>query len=136
VSDDVTFFSPLAESVVPGSGVVIRGKSALRDDWREGVRRTPNLHVEIDVAYLGITAIVITFHNHDRRRMCEVLFFEDGPVPRGRGIYTDDAGAAKSITVPRSRSSATTPPPCRKRPPWVAAEVPDAVNIRRVRSRR
>ncbi len=98
-SDDVTFSSPLARTIIPESGGIILGKSALRDYWREGLRRVPNLHFEIDAVYLGIEGIVINYRNQDDRRICEVLFFDGAHVTRGLGTYLDDAASAVVVTT-------------------------------------
>ncbi len=89
-SDDVTFSSPVATRIVPGSGGVIQGKAALRDYWREGLRRIPNLRFDIEGVYVGVEALVINYRNQDDRLVCEVLFFDGTLVTKGLGAYLDD----------------------------------------------
>ncbi len=92
-TDDVIFTSPFAEKVVPASEGIIRGKAALREYWREGLRLIPDLHFEIIGVYLGVDAIVIHYRNQLGRLVCEVLFFRGSLVERGLGTYLDDSSS-------------------------------------------
>jgi len=98
-SDDVTFSSPVATTIVPESGGVIQGKEALRDYWREGLRRIPDLRFEIEGVYVGIEALVINYRNQNDRLVCEVLFFDGSLVTRGLGTYLDDGSSASAVTT-------------------------------------
>ncbi|HEY5303718.1 MAG TPA: nuclear transport factor 2 family protein [Acidimicrobiales bacterium] len=93
-TDDVVFTSPVAEKIVPGSEGVIRGKSDLRDYWREGLRLIPDLRFEVIGVYRGIDAIVIHYRNQNNRLVCEVLFFRDDLVERGLGTYLENPSPA------------------------------------------
>jgi hypothetical protein len=89
-SDDVAFSSPVATWIVPDSEGVIQGKAALRDYWREGLRRIPNLRFEIEGVYVGVEVLVINYRNQDDRLVCEVLFLDGTLVTKGLGAYLDD----------------------------------------------
>jgi len=106
-SDSVTFSSPVATMIVPESGGVIQGKAALRDYWREGLRRTPNLRFAIEGVYVGVEALVINYRNQDGRLVCEVLFLDGTLVTKGLGTYLDDGhstgGFDASKKVPETR---------------------------------
>jgi hypothetical protein len=93
-SDDVTFSSPVATMLAPESGGVIHGKAALRDYWREGLRRIPDLHFQIEGVYVGVEALVINYRNQSDRLVCEVLFFDGALVNSGLGTYLDDGSSS------------------------------------------
>jgi hypothetical protein len=86
-SDDVTFTSPLAARIVEGSDGVVRGKAALRAYWSEGLRRSPDLHFEIEGLYLGVNTIVIHYRNHSGGLVNEVLTFDGPLVGEGHATY-------------------------------------------------
>ena len=86
-ADEVVFSSPLAQRIVEGSDGVIRGKEALRAYWREGLRRSPELHFEIEDLYLGISTIVIHYRNHSGGLVNEVLTFDGPLVIEGHATY-------------------------------------------------
>jgi hypothetical protein len=98
-SEDVTFSSPVATRIVPDSEGVIHGKAALRDYWREGLRRIPNLRFEIEGVYVGVEALVINYRNQDDRLVCEVLFLDGTLVTKGLGAYLDDGHSAGRFTT-------------------------------------
>jgi hypothetical protein len=85
--DDVVFTSPIARQLVEGSDGVIRGKSELRAYWREGLRRNPGLHFEIESLYLGVDTLVINYRNHTGGMVNEVLTFEGPLVIEGHATY-------------------------------------------------
>jgi ketosteroid isomerase-like protein len=94
-SDDVVFTSPVAERLVQGSGGVICGKAALRDYWREGLRRIPDLRFELLDIYLGQTTLVINYRNQSGGLVNEVLTFDGDVVTAGHGTYLEsDANLA------------------------------------------
>jgi hypothetical protein len=93
-SDDVTFSSPVATMLVPESGGVIHGKADLRDYWREGLRRIPDLHFQIEGVYVGVEALVINYRNQNDRLVCEVLILDGALVTRGLGTYLDDGSSS------------------------------------------
>ncbi|MGD0852564.1 MAG: nuclear transport factor 2 family protein [Acidimicrobiales bacterium] len=86
-ADEVVFSSPLAQRIVEGSDGVIRGKEALRAYWREGLRRGPELHFEIEDLYLGVSTIVIHYRNHSGGLVNEVLTFDGPLVIEGHATY-------------------------------------------------
>lgn len=86
-SDDVVFTSPLALRIVDGSDGVLRGKDELRDYWREGLRRNPELHFEIEDLYLGVNSVVINYRNHSGGLVNEVLVLDGDLVNEGHATY-------------------------------------------------
>lgn len=86
-AEDVTFSSPLAAEIVPGSGGVIRGKDALQAYWSEGLRRQPDLRFEVEGVYLGIDSLVIHYRNQRGGLVCEVLTFDGPLVKSGQATY-------------------------------------------------
>lgn len=98
-ADDVTFTSPAAARIVEGSDGVVHGKQALREYWREGVRRIPDLHFELTGTYVGVDTLVINYRNQAGGLVNEVLRFDGGLVVEGHGCYlnappVDDAATA------------------------------------------
>lgn len=85
--DDVVFTSPVAAQVVPDSGGVIRGKSALRDYWVSALAQLPDLHFEVVGVYLGVSSLVINYRNHRGKLVNEVLIFDGDLVREGHGTY-------------------------------------------------
>jgi hypothetical protein len=86
-SDDVVFSSPLAQRILEGSDGVIRGIDELRVYWREGLRRNPELHFEIEGLYVGVTTLVILYRNHSGGLVNEVLTFDGALVIAGHATY-------------------------------------------------
>lgn len=88
-ADDVVFTSPAAAGLIPHSGGVLRGKQALRDYWREGLRRIPDLRFEVVAVYAGVDVIVINYRNQHGGLVNEVLVFDGDAVSSGHGAYLD-----------------------------------------------
>jgi hypothetical protein len=97
-TDDVVFASPVAAQLLGGEGVV-RGKSALREYWDEGLRRIPDLRFDVLGIYVGVESLVINYRNQKGGLVNEVLEFEGDLVKQGYGTYLSDgvdpAGAAR-----------------------------------------
>jgi ketosteroid isomerase-like protein len=85
--EDVVFTSPVAADLVPESGGVIHGKSALRDYWTRALGRIPNLRFVVEAVYQGIDTIVIEYRNQDGGLVSEVLRFTGNLVTEGHGTY-------------------------------------------------
>ena len=90
--DDVVFTSPLAAQLVPDSRGVIRGKTALRAYWTEGLERSPDLHFVLEGVYVGVNTLVIHYLRHDRRLANEVLIFDGDLVKEGHATYSQAPG--------------------------------------------
>jgi ketosteroid isomerase-like protein len=89
-SDDVVFTSPVAARVVPESGGVVRGKTALRDYWTTALAQQPDLQFELVDVYRGESTLVINYRNHRGQLVNEVLTFDaDGLVREGHGTYLE-----------------------------------------------
>ena len=86
-TDDVTFSSPLAVRLLPGSDGVARGKEALRAYWTAGLAALPDLRFEVLDHFVGVETLVIRYRNQNGGVVCEVLEFRDGLVARGHGTY-------------------------------------------------
>ena len=98
-ADDVVFTSPVAERLVEGSAGVIRGKAALRDYWREGLRRIPDLHFEVLGIYLGQSILVLNYRNQSGGLVNEVLTFDGALVTSGHGTYLETDANPAGIRV-------------------------------------
>jgi hypothetical protein len=87
VADDVVFTSPVAARIIEGSDGIIRGKAALREYWREGLRRIPDLHFDLLGIYVGQSTLVINYRNQSGGLVNEVLTFDGHVVTAGHGTY-------------------------------------------------
>ena len=86
-AENVVFTSPVAATLLPETGGVIRGKSALRDYWTRALRRFVNLRFVVEGVYAGIDTVVIAYRNQDDGLVSEVLRFSDGLIVEGHGTY-------------------------------------------------
>ena len=86
-AEGIVFTSPLAAQMREGSDGTIRGKTALRDYWSEGLRRMPDLHFEVLGVYVGVDTLVINFRNQAGRLGNEVLVLDGPLITSGRGTY-------------------------------------------------
>jgi ketosteroid isomerase-like protein len=94
-ADDVIFTSPVAAQLLHDSDGVIRGKAALRDYWREGLRRIPDLRFEVLGVYVGVGTVVINYRNQAGGLVSEALMFDGTIVTQGHATYLgDDANPA------------------------------------------
>jgi ketosteroid isomerase-like protein len=91
-TEDVVFSSPVAALLVPDSGGVVRGRTALRAYWQVGLERFPDLHFEVIGVYTGVSTVVINYRNHLGRAVCEVLRFDGDLVREGHGTYLPAGG--------------------------------------------
>jgi len=85
--DDVIFTSPIAASLLPETGGVLRGKAALRSYWEEGLRRIPDLYFTVEAVFGGVDTLVIQYRNQKGVNVSEVLVFDAGLVRQGHGTY-------------------------------------------------
>jgi ketosteroid isomerase-like protein len=85
--DDVVFTSPVAATLFPETGGVVRGKEALRRYWTEAVARIPDLRFTVEGVYQGVDTIVINYRNQSGKLVNEILMFNDGAVIEGHGTY-------------------------------------------------
>jgi ketosteroid isomerase-like protein len=85
-TDDVVFTSPAAIRILGGDGIV-RGKAALREYWRLGLEKIPDLRFEVIDVYSGVDTVVINYRNQAGGRVCEVLRFVGDLVSEGHGTY-------------------------------------------------
>lgn len=97
-SNDVMFTSPIAKAVFPETGGVLRGKAALREYWREGLRRIPDLRFELVNLYVGVDSLVINYRNQRGGLVNEVLIFDGDLVVSGHGAYLDPNGNPAGLT--------------------------------------
>jgi len=86
-AEDAGFTSPVAARIMEGSDGVVRGKPALREYWREGLRRIPDLHFDLVGIYVWIDTIVINYRNQNGGLVNEVLKFDGPLVVEGHGTY-------------------------------------------------
>jgi SnoaL-like domain len=98
VTEDAVFTSPVAVQLLAGSDGVIRGKAALRDYWKEGLRRIPDLHFEVLGVYAGLSTLVINYRNQRGGLVSEVLIFDGVLVTSGHGTYLGGANPAEAAS--------------------------------------
>jgi ketosteroid isomerase-like protein len=85
--EDVTFTSPVALDVLPETGGVLQGKTALRDYWTRGLRLIPDLHFTIVATFVGVSCMTIQYRNQRDSVVNEVLIFDGELVRTGHGTY-------------------------------------------------
>jgi len=107
-ADDVVFTSPIAKAVSPETDGVLRGKVALREYWREGLRRIPDLRFELVNLYVGVHSLVINYRNQRGGLVNEVLIFDGDQVVSGHGTYLDPEGNPAGLTTATPDGVATT----------------------------
>jgi ketosteroid isomerase-like protein len=66
-AEDATLTSPVAARILEGSDGVVHGKAALRNYWREGLKRIPDLRFDVVGTYVGVETIVIQLPKPERR---------------------------------------------------------------------
>jgi hypothetical protein len=86
-AEDATFTSPVAARILEASNGVVHGKAALRDYWREGLQRIPDLRFDLVGTYVGVDTIVINYRNQNGGLVNEVLRFDGPLVVEGHGTY-------------------------------------------------
>jgi SnoaL-like domain len=86
--EDFEMSSPLIiERKIDPSGV-LRGKAAIREYWAIGLAAVPPIQFELIDVHVGINAIGILYRSIGRRRVMEMLTFnEQREVIRGGGLY-------------------------------------------------
>ena len=67
---------------------VLRGKTAIREYWAIGLAAVPPLKFELIDVHVGINSIGILYRSIGRRRVIEMLTFnQDKEIVRGGGLY-------------------------------------------------
>src|ERR1700730_6958499 len=86
--EDFEMSSPLIiERKIDPSGV-LRGKAAIREYWANGLAAVTPIQFELIDVHVGINAIGILYRSIGRRRVIEMLTFnEQREVIRGGGLY-------------------------------------------------
>lgn len=80
---DAVFTSPLAATLVPGSGGVIHGKDALREYWRAGLQSHPDLRFEHLDTYVGVDTVAVTYRDQAGRTVTEIFRFSGALIIEG-----------------------------------------------------
>jgi hypothetical protein len=86
--EDFEMSSPLIiERKIDPSGV-LRGKTAIREYWTIGLAAVPPIQFELIDVHVGVDSIGILYRSIGRRRVIEMLTFNDQrEVIRGGGLY-------------------------------------------------
>ena len=86
--DDFEMSSPHIIELTKNPSGVLRGKAAIREYWAIGLAAIPPLKFELIDVHVGINTIGILYRSIGRRRVIEMLTFnEDKEVIRGGGLY-------------------------------------------------
>lgn len=85
--EDVRFHSPVATTLIPGSGGMITGKAGLNAYWSEGIKLIPDLRFTVDHVYAGINSVIIQYRNQKDTRVIEMLLFDGALVREGHAAY-------------------------------------------------
>lgn len=89
-SEDARFTSPYAAKLLPDTGGVLNGKTALRDYWTLGLATIPELQFELEKVFAGVDSLVIVYRNHSGTLVSEAFRFLDGKVIEASGNYAAD----------------------------------------------
>lgn len=88
-SDDIVLVSPVAAERLGRPDGEVRGKSALRDYFAQGVYPGSPLKFTLRCCYPGVASIVLEYDRHDGRRGAEFMEFGgDGRIRRVFAHYT------------------------------------------------
>src|SRR5580693_6134927 len=90
-AEDAVFTSPLAATVVPSSGGMIQGRDALREYWRAGLARHPDLRFEHLGTYLGVDTVVINYKDQAGGIVTEILRFSGSLIVEGHSTRLVEA---------------------------------------------
>jgi hypothetical protein len=86
--EDFEMSSPLIIERKIDPGGVLRGRAAIREYWAIGLAAVPPIQFELIDVHVGINSIGILYRSIGRRRVIEMLTFNDqGKVIRGGGLY-------------------------------------------------
>jgi hypothetical protein len=86
--DDFEMSSPLIIELKKDPSGVLRGKAAIREYWAIGLAAIPPLKFELIDVHVGVNTIGILYRSIGRRRVIEMLTFnDDKEVIRGGGLY-------------------------------------------------
>lgn len=96
-ADEVEFTSPTALRVVPDSGGVVHGRTALRDYWVRALTMNPDLEFTLIGVYTGIDTIVLHYRNQLGGLVNEVMTFRDGQIVRGHATHLQLNGGLPSV---------------------------------------
>lgn len=89
-SDDFEMSSPYIIQLMGIPSGVLQGKAAVRSYWAKALEMFPDLKFELLDVLVGARSVAINYYGRGRRRVCEVLFFDDsGKIIRGAAHYAD-----------------------------------------------
>jgi hypothetical protein len=87
-AEEIEFTSPLAARIVPESGGIVRGISALRAYWTQGLAANPHLHFTLVEVFETVSGVTLLYRNHRQQLVTESLFFNaQGLVVRSSAAY-------------------------------------------------
>ena len=89
-AEEIVFHSPRIAAVMGNGAAFVAGKAALRDYWKNGFAKAPDLHFEMQRVYLGSDALTIGYRNHRGQYVTETfLFGGDGLVTLSIATYSE-----------------------------------------------
>lgn len=89
-AEEIVFHSPRIAAVMGNSTAFVSGKAALRDYWKKGFAKSPDLHFEMERLYLGSDSLTIGYLNHRGQHVTETfLFGRDGLATLSIATYAD-----------------------------------------------
>lgn len=89
-TDDFVIETPMAARLKPESNGIIEGKAAVRDYWKLGISRIPDLHFQLIDLLVGVQSLTIYYLNTATgKRSVENMFFTaEGKVTRAFVNYS------------------------------------------------
>ena len=90
-ADEMTLISPRVRTLLGREDGTLHGKTALREYFRQGLAKLPDLKFTLDRVFSGVGSIVLEFHTSDGRHGAEFMAFgADGLVRQVSANYALD----------------------------------------------
>ena len=89
-TDDFDFTSPYIVRLMGEPTGALKGKDRIREYWRRGLERLPDLHFKHVSTCAGVDSIAIHYQGAEGKQAIEVFFFApDGRVARAAAHYAN-----------------------------------------------
>ena|SRR5215831_1762306 len=87
--ETVVLTSPRARLILGRDDGTVRGKAALRDYFKQGLAKLPDLKFTLDRVFSGVNSVVLEFRTSDGRHVAEFMAF--GPDGLVRQVCANQA---------------------------------------------
>jgi ketosteroid isomerase-like protein len=73
--DDMVLTSPRVKAILGQEDGIVRGKAALRDYFKQGLAKLPDLKFTLKRVFSGVDSLVLEYHTNDGRHGAEFMAF-------------------------------------------------------------